>query len=102
MENTEPLQVEIVLLNELYYLIQQQLYYIILFNNLKNFDSLIIMQEEDKFDFQINVTSNGLENYISFNINNKLIFIDSFQYLSSSLDSSIKNSVRYNFVHFSQ
>ena len=101
MENTEPLQVEIVLLNELYYLIQQQLYYIILFNNLKNFDSHLIMQE-DKFDFQINVTSNGLENYISFNINNKLIFIDSFQYLSFSLDSSIKNSVRYNFLHFSQ
>ena len=101
MENTEPLQVEIVLLNELYYLIQQQLYYIILFNNLKNFDSHLIMQE-DKFDFQINVTSNGLENYISFNINNKLMFIDSFQYLSFSLDSSIKNSVRYNFLHFSQ
>ena len=39
-----------------------------------------IMQEQDKFDFKINVI-NGLEKYISFNISNKLIFVDSFQIL---------------------
>ena len=27
----------------------------------------------------------------SFNINNKLVFIDSFQFLSSSLDNLVKN-----------
>ena len=34
---------------------------------------------------------NGLEKYMSFTINNKLSFIDSFQFLSYSLDSLVKN-----------
>ena len=33
----------------------------------------------------------GLEKYVSFAINNKLSFIDSFQFLSSSLDSLVRN-----------
>ena len=32
-----------------------------------------------------------MEKYINFSINNKLSFIDSFQFLSSSLDSLFKN-----------
>ena len=50
----------------------------ILFHNLKNYDSDLIMQELDKFNFKIKVKPNLLEKYMSFNINNKLIFIDSF------------------------
>ena len=34
---------------------------------------------------------NGIETYMSFNINKKLAFIDSFQFLSFSLDSLVKN-----------
>ena len=34
---------------------------------------------------------NGLENRISFAINSKLSFINSFQFLSSSLDNLVKN-----------
>ena len=34
---------------------------------------------------------NVLEKYMSFTINNKLSFIDSFLFLSSSLDSFVKN-----------
>ena len=34
---------------------------------------------------------NGLEKYMSFTINYKLIFINRFQFLSSSLDSLVKN-----------
>ena len=48
------------------------------------------MQELCKFNLKISVLPNGLETYMSFTIN-KLIFIDSFQFLSSSLDSLIKN-----------
>ena len=33
----------------------------------------------------------GLEKNMSFSINNKLGFIDSFQFLSSSLDRLVKN-----------
>ena len=49
------------------------------------------MQELGKFNFKINVIANGLEKYMSFNINNKLMFIDSFQFLSSLLDGLVKN-----------
>ena len=49
------------------------------------------MQELGKFNFKINVIADGLEKYMSFNINNKLMFIDSFQFLSSLLDGLVKN-----------
>ena len=49
------------------------------------------MQELGKFNFKINVIPNGLEKYMSFSINNKLSFIDSSKFLSSSLDSLVKN-----------
>ena len=44
------------------------------------------MQELCKIDFKINVIPNGLEKYMNFNINNKLIFIGRLQFLSSSLE----------------
>ena len=55
------------------------------------------MQELGKFTLKINVIPNGLEKYMSFIINNKLSFIDSFQFLSCSLDSLFKNLNKYNF-----
>ena len=36
------------------------------------------MLELGKFNIKISVTPNGLEKYMSFTINNKLSFIDSF------------------------
>ena len=48
------------------------------------------MQELGKCNFKINVLSNGLEKYLSFNTNNELIFIDCFQFLRFSLDSLVK------------
>ena len=47
------------------------------------------MQRLVKFNFRIDVTPSGLEKYMSFN-NNKLIFIDNFNFLSSLLDSLVK------------
>ena len=49
------------------------------------------MQELGKFNLTINVILNGLEKQMSFITNNKLSFIDSFQFLSSSLESLVKN-----------
>ena len=60
------------------------------------------MQEKGKFSFKINVIPNALEEYTSFNINNKLIFIDSFQFFSFSLDSLVKNMGKGNFKYLSQ
>ena len=45
------------------------------------------MQELGKFNLKINVIPNRLEKYMRLTINNKLSFIDSFQFLSSSLDN---------------
>ena len=39
---------------------------------------------------------------MSFNINNKLIFIDTVQFLSSSLDSLAKNLCKNDFKCFNQ
>ena len=74
----------------------------IVFYNLKNCDSHIIMQELEKFHLKIIVISNGLEKYMSFTINNKLSFIDSFQFLSSSVDSLVKNLNKDDFKYSSQ
>ena len=46
--------------------------------------------------------ANGLEKYMSFTTNNKLNFIDSFQFLSSSLDSLVKNLGKDDFKHLYQ
>ena len=39
---------------------------------------------------------------MNFNINNKLAFVDSFQLLSSSLDSLVKNLDKDDFKYLSQ
>ena len=39
---------------------------------------------------------------MSFNTNNKLIFTDSFQFLSSSLESLVKNLVTDDFKYLRQ
>ena len=49
------------------------------------------MQELGKLNFKTSVTLNELEKYMSPNVNNKLIFTDSFRYLSSSLNILVKN-----------
>ena len=60
------------------------------------------MQELGKFNFKINVILNELEKYMSFSINKKLSFIDSFQFLSSSLDRLAINLGKDDFKYLSQ
>ena len=48
------------------------------------------MQELDKFNFKINIIPNGLEKYMSFNINDKL-FIDSFQIIFRAFNFIIRS-----------
>ena len=59
------------------------------------------MQELSKFNFEINAIPRGLKKYMSFNINKKLAFIDSFEYLSSSLESLVKNLDKYHLKYLS-
>ena len=74
----------------------------VVFHNLKNYDLNLIMQEVGILNLKINVIHNGLERYMSFSINNKLNFIDSFQFLSSSLDSLAKKLRTDDFKYLSQ
>ena len=60
------------------------------------------MQELGKFNFKINDIPNGLEKYMSFNIYNKLIFINTLQVLNSSLDSLVKNLGKDDLKYLSQ
>ena len=45
----------------------------VIFYNLNNYGSHLMMQELGKFNLKINVIPNELEKYMSFSINNKLI-----------------------------
>ena len=73
-----------------------------IFHNLKNYDSHLIMQELGKFNIKINFIPNGLEMHMRFSINRNLSFIDSFQFLNSSLDSLVKDLNKDYFKYFSQ
>ena len=57
----------------------------VIFHDLKCYDSHLIIQEIGKFDFKVNAIPNGLEKYMAFTINNNLVFIDSMQFMNSSL-----------------
>ena len=63
----------------------------VIFHNLRSYDSHLIFNELDKFDVKIKVIPNGLEKYMAFFLNKNLVFIDSMQFMNSSLDKLVKN-----------
>ena len=71
----------------------------VVFHNLKNYDSHPNMHKLGKFNSKINVTPSRSGKYMNFIINNKLRFINSFQFLSSFL---VKNLSKGHFKHLSQ
>ena len=66
-----------------------------MFYSLKNYYAHLLMQELAKFDVNIKVILKGLEKYINFSINNKLVFIDKSYFLSSEFESLGKNLEKY-------
>ena len=62
----------------------------VIFHNLRGCDSHLIFCELDKFDVKISVIPNGLEKYMAFFLNKNLVFIDSIQFMNSSLDKLVK------------
>ena len=60
------------------------------------------MQEQGKLILKINIIPNGLEIYMRFINNNKLIFTDRFQFTCFVLDSLVKNLIKNDFKHSSQ
>ena len=57
----------------------------VIFHNLKGYDSHLIFSVLHKFNLKINVIPNGLEKYMAFFLNKNLVFIDSMQFINSSL-----------------
>ena len=60
------------------------------------------MQEIGRSDVKVNVIPNGLERYMAFTINKNLVFIDSIQFMHSSLDSLVKNVSDNDFKYLSE
>ena len=56
------------------------------------------MQKTGKFENQL---KNELEKYMAFTINKNLVFIDSMQFINSSLDELVKNLSDNHVKHLS-
>ena len=64
---------------------------VVIFHNLRGYDSHLIFKEMSKFNCSISVIPNGLEKCISFTLHGNIVFIDSMLFLSKSLDKLVKN-----------
>ena len=70
---------------------------IVIFNNLRGYESHLIIKKVTKFDVKVSVIPNGLEKYMAFTINRNLVFIDSMDFMNSSLDSLVGNLMNEDF-----
>ena len=75
---------------------------LVIFDNLRGYDSHLIIKEISKFDVKISVIPNWLEKYMTFTVNRNLVFIDSMQFMNSSLDSLVKNLLDNDFKYLSE
>ena len=89
---------------------------VIIFHNLRGYDSYFIMQQigeiankhgytnkqGEKQDLSINVIPNNMEKYMAFMLGNHLTFIDSFQFMSSSLDKLVSNLPKDDLIYTSK
>ena len=76
--------------------------FLAIFYDLRGHVIHLIMQEIGKFDVKINVIPNGLEKYLAFTINRNLVFIDSMQFMDSSIDELSKNLSEMDLKYLSQ
>ena len=74
----------------------------VIFSSLSGYNNHLIIREIGKFDVKVSVIPNGLEKYMAFRINNNLVFIDSMQFMNSSLDALVKNLSNNDFKYLSQ
>ena len=74
----------------------------VIFHNLRGYDSHLIFYELKIFDVKIDVIPNGLEKYMAFILNENLVFIDSMQFMNSSLEKLVKNLPGNDFKYLTQ
>ena len=58
---------------------------------MRGYDSHLIFSELNKFNVKISVIPNVLEKYMAFFLGKNLVFIDSMQFMNSSLYKLVKN-----------
>ena len=51
--------------------------FVVIFYNLRGYDSHLIFKELSKFNCRVSVIPNGLEKYMKFTLGNDIVFIDS-------------------------
>ena len=74
----------------------------IIFHNLRGYNSHLVFCELSKSDVKIEVIPNGLEKYMAFFLNKNLIFIDSMQFMNSSLEKLVKNLSDNDFKYLTE
>ena len=74
----------------------------VIFHILKGYDSHLIFKELITFNCKISVIPNGLENYMSFTLNNNIAFIGSMLFMKPSLDKLVKNLGSEDFKYLSE
>ena len=88
----------------------------VIFHNFRGYDSHFIMQQigeiankhgytnkkGEKQDLNINAIPNNMEKYMAFMLCNHLTFIDSFQFMSSSLDKLASNLPKDDLIYTSK
>ena len=88
----------------------------IIFHNLRGYDSHFVMQQigeiamdhayknkkGEEQHLKINAIPNNMEKYMAFMLGNHLNFIDSFQFMSSSLDKLVSNLPKKAFKYTSE
>ena len=83
----------------------------VVFHNLRGYDSHFIMQQIGKIanahaykdkPLTINAIPNNMEKYMAFMLGNRLMFIDSFQFMSSSVDKLVNNLPKDDLIYTSQ
>ena len=88
----------------------------VIFHNLRGYDSHFIMQQIGKIaknyaykdkkgkeqPLKINAIPNNMEKYMAFMLGNHLMFIDSFQFMSFSLDKLVNNLPKDDLIHGSK
>ena len=88
----------------------------VIFHNLRGYDSHFLMQEIGaivkkhthknykgrEMEMQINAIPNNMEKYMAFMLGNNLVFLDSFQFMSSSLDKLVSNLPKDDLKYTSQ
>ena len=88
----------------------------VIFHNLRGYDSHFIMQEigaivkkhtytnkkGEKCQMNISAIPNNMEKYMAFMLGNHLTFIDSFQFMSSSLEKLVSNLPKESLKYTSQ